>query len=241
MIGSPLSLWGSSLMYEPSVQLKPGTGWVLEPYRGDNSRTLISFLAHVSITKTHSERLCIVQYYTTFSSLFALQLDLIDIPPVLANMVLRVYPLQIHYLRKHLMKRGPSPRRPLGSLHLRPTHLLSSGAHYEDPLPVRPVTDQPSHRRSHSLTNLGKLTLPFGEEEEESNNECEQTSSHGVCEGASRPRRGSLKSEDHVMLTSSRTMEEVVGEVARLPVPVQRDVEESSPSSSATLVSSLHV
>ena len=31
-------------------QLHPGSGWVLEPYEGNPSKTLISYLAHVSIS-----------------------------------------------------------------------------------------------------------------------------------------------------------------------------------------------
>ena len=35
-------------------QLHPGSGWVLEPYEGNPSKTLISYLAHVSISQRHN-------------------------------------------------------------------------------------------------------------------------------------------------------------------------------------------
>ena len=32
-----------------SPQLHPGTGWILEPYRGDPTRALVTFIAHVCV------------------------------------------------------------------------------------------------------------------------------------------------------------------------------------------------
>ncbi len=35
-------------------QIRPGSGWVLEPYNGDPNRTLVSHIVHVSCVHTCS-------------------------------------------------------------------------------------------------------------------------------------------------------------------------------------------
>ncbi|XP_064403492.1 uncharacterized protein LOC135348986 [Halichondria panicea] len=64
-------------------QFRPGSGWILEPYMGDPNRTLVSHIVHV---------------------------DLVSLPPIITNRVMRRVPLSVHYLREHLnLNRPPTP------------------------------------------------------------------------------------------------------------------------------------
>lgn len=85
------------------VKVFAGSGWVMEPYLGNNKRTLVTYLAHI---------------------------DLIELPAVISNRVIGRHPLAIHYLRLHLSHRSaPSQRVQTVSKHSNAEH---EGEHFED-------------------------------------------------------------------------------------------------------------
>lgn len=122
------------------VQIQVGTGWFLEPYRGSSQSTLVSYVAHVS-----ADLVCVQSTWLYSSPLPChLQVDLIGLPPIIANRVLRRQPLNVFYVRKHLMKRQRTQSVPV------PTPFPSavdddftgqSGRHFEEPLPITAFTE----------------------------------------------------------------------------------------------------
>jgi hypothetical protein len=99
-----------------------GTGWHLEPFRGSQQRTLVTYLAHM---------------------------DLVDIPAIIGNRVLKRQPLNILYVSKHLAQRQREIQRSL-SLSPSTSEKEEKGegeegggfepTHFEDALPVRVFT-----------------------------------------------------------------------------------------------------
>lgn len=57
------------------IKVYSGSGWVLEPYHGSKTQTLATYVAHV---------------------------DLMGLPSVITNYVLRSHPLAVHYIRLHI-------------------------------------------------------------------------------------------------------------------------------------------
>lgn len=117
--------------------LFPGSGWVLEPFRGDKSKTLISHLAHI---------------------------DPKQLPPIITNRVLRRYPMTLYYIQQHLLRRRglqtnsgadhtPALDCDESQSGLQRDDTTVSGRHYEDPLPVVSYTGgrQVGYYRSQSL------------------------------------------------------------------------------------------
>eukprot|EP00731_Ephydatia_muelleri_P028256 Em0019g1129a len=57
------------------IKVYSGSGWVMEPYHGSETQTLVTYIAHV---------------------------DLMGLPSVVTNYVLRGHPLAVHYIRLHI-------------------------------------------------------------------------------------------------------------------------------------------
>ena len=77
-------------------QLLEGSGWHLEKHMGSSSRTLVTYIVHVSLLFSLS--------LSIFVILSGLQTDLKELPPIIANRVLKRQPLNAHYLKSHLMQ-----------------------------------------------------------------------------------------------------------------------------------------
>ena len=82
-----------------------------------------------------------------------MQIDLIGMPPVVSNRVLKRQPLNIYYLRRHLVELRQNSHCASGSLPAGPQHqtrepmaesspldVANSGRHFEQPLPVSSFT-----------------------------------------------------------------------------------------------------
>lgn len=114
--------------------IHPGTGFVLEPYKGNKSKTLVSYLVH---------------------------LDPKGLPPLIANRVLKRYPMSVHYLRQHLMQRR-ARQNPSHTLSMQSSIFLSSiamsGRHYEEPLSVKLFTGKQPGDVGISSDNLTSIS-----------------------------------------------------------------------------------
>jgi hypothetical protein len=113
------------------AQLQPGSGWHLEKHMGSSSRTLVTYVVHT---------------------------DLVALPPIIANRVLRRQPLNLHYLKSHLMGLSQHQQQPLlsptTSLPLPLSHSsdhhhthTQSSRHFEEALPISAFTQRLSGRR----------------------------------------------------------------------------------------------
>lgn len=78
------------------IKVYSGSGWVMEPYCGSETQTLVTYLAHV---------------------------DLIGLPAIITNFILKRHPLAIHYVRLHLPPFVPS----LDTITSSPYHTENEG------------------------------------------------------------------------------------------------------------------
>ena len=106
---------------------------------------------------------------TVFFFFLCVQLDLKGLPPLIANRVLKRYPLSVHYLRQHLMQRHArqNPPRTLSTPRslFRRNSLGLSGRHYEEPLPVKLFTGKQPQLRDADISS-DKLTSISEERED---------------------------------------------------------------------------
>ncbi|CAI8034064.1 hypothetical protein GBAR_LOCUS19214 [Geodia barretti] len=122
----------------PRAQLLEGSGWHLERHMGSNSRTLVTYIVHT---------------------------DLKELPPIIANRVLKRQPLNAYYVKSHLMKLHLQEEQlsatfylplPIPQSHEDSQKSYSySGRHFEEQLSVRAFTS-----RQTEIVNRGAVTLP---------------------------------------------------------------------------------
>eukprot|EP00731_Ephydatia_muelleri_P028248 Em0019g1121a len=91
------------------IKVFSGSGWVMEPYRGSETQTLVTYLAHV---------------------------DLIGLPAIITNFVLKRHPLAIHYVKLHL----PSSVQSLENMTTSSYHVENKQSK-EDSEPIALLTD----------------------------------------------------------------------------------------------------
>ena len=107
---------------------------------GSSSRTLVSYVVHVRHCLTLRINLCVC---------VCSQTDLMELPPIISNRVLKRQPMNIFYLKRELMQLSHQHQQQLSTRPLSQSQRETcqsksySGRHFEDPLSISVFTSRP--------------------------------------------------------------------------------------------------